>query len=98
MIIRVFRARPKPGMANELAQLLEEVSIPFVDRQPGLIGRYAGRGLGSTGEELLMVSLWESLEAMKNMTGDQWESAVIPDARLAARIADTSVQHFESIG
>lgn len=98
MIIRIFRARPKPGMADELAQLVEEVSIPFVDRQPGLLARYAGRGIGSTGEDLFMISVWESLEAMKNMTGDDWQNPVIPDQREAERITESSVQHFQSVG
>jgi hypothetical protein len=47
---------------------------------------------------LVMITIWESLEAMKNMTGDDWESAVIPDQREAERIAKNSVHHFESIG
>src|SRR6202165_221177 len=47
MIIRIFRARPKPGMADELAQLIEEVSIPFVDRQPGFLAPCTGRGIRS---------------------------------------------------
>lgn len=98
MIIRIFRARPKPGMADELAQLIEDISIPFVDQQPGLLARYTGRGIGSTGEELVMISVWESLDAMKNMTGDDWESAVIPDQREAERIAESWVQHFRSLG
>ena len=98
MIIRIFRARPKPGMADELVQLIEEVSIPFVDRQPGLLARYTGRGIGSTGDELVMISVWESLEAMKNMTGDDWENVVIPDERERERIAENSVHHFQSVG
>ena len=35
MVIRVFRARPNPGMPDELAQLIEEVSIPFVEEHDG---------------------------------------------------------------
>jgi len=85
-------------MADELAQLIEEVSIPFVDRQPGLVARYTGRGMDSSGEDLVMISVWESLEAMKNMTGDDWQSAVIPDEREAERIAESSVHHFRSVG
>jgi hypothetical protein len=57
MIIRIFRARPQPGRADELARLAEEISIPFVDGQSGLVARYAGRGAGATGEELVMVSV-----------------------------------------
>ena len=97
MIIRVFSARPKPGMADELAQLIEEVSIPFVDRQPGLLARHTGRGFGATGDELLMISVWENLDALKNMTGEDWESEVIPDERERERIEECFVHQYEAI-
>lgn len=97
MLIRVVRARPKRGVADELAQLIEEVSIPFVDGQEGLLARHSGRGFGATGDEIVMISVWESLDAMKNMTGENWESEVIPDEREAERIEECSVHHYESI-
>lgn len=98
MVIRVFRARPKPGFADELADLIEQISIPFIDRQPGLLARHTGRGLGATGDEIVMISVWESLDAMKRMSGEDWESAVFPDARLAERIEASSIRNYESIG
>lgn len=98
MIIRVFRARPQPGAVDELASLAEEISIPFVDGQPGLVARYTGRGIGTTGDELVMVTVWENLDAVKGMTGDDWESAVIPDERLEPLIAESFLHHYESIG
>jgi len=96
MIIRVFRARPNPGAAEELARLAEEVSIPFVDAQPGLVARYTGRGAGATADELVMVSVWEDLEAMKNMTGEDWDNPVIPDERLEPLIAESFLHVYES--
>jgi hypothetical protein len=96
MLIRVFRARPKPGAFTECARLAEEVAIPFVDRQPGLVARYAGTGVGEAGEELIMISVWEDLDALKNMTGDDWESAVIPDERLDDLIAETFLHQYQS--
>lgn len=97
MIIRVFRARPKLGKAGELADLVKEISIPFVDGQPGLLARYTGRGIGSTGEEIAMITVWEDLNAMKNMTGENWESEVIPDEREAERIEECFVHHYETL-
>jgi quinol monooxygenase YgiN len=97
MLIRVFRARPKPGMADELAQLIEDISIPFVDAQPGLLARHTGCGFGATGDEIVMISVWESLDALKNMTGENWESGVIPDESEAERIEECSVHHYESL-
>lgn len=99
MIIRVFRARTKPGAFDECVRIAEEVSIPFVDRQPGLLARHTGKGIGAAGEEeLIMITVWESLDAMKNMTGDDWESAVLPDERLEELIEETFLDHYESIG
>ena len=98
MIIRIFRARPKSGMADELAQLIDDVSIPFVDRQPGLLARLTGRGIGAAADDLVMISVWENLESMKNMTGEQWDDVVIPDQREADRIAESSVEHFQTLG
>ena|SRR5438309_11868677 len=98
MIIRVFRARPNPGAADELARLAEEISIPFVEGQPGLLARYTGRGLGATGEELTMVTVWEDLDAMKGMTGEDWESPVMPDERVEELIAESFLHNYESIG
>jgi heme-degrading monooxygenase HmoA len=98
MIIRVFHARPRPGAIEELTRLAEKVSIPFVDSQPGLIARYTGRGAGATGEELVIITVWEDLGALKNMTGEDWESPVIPDERLEALIAESFLHHYQSIG
>jgi heme-degrading monooxygenase HmoA len=98
MIIRVFRARAQPGKSDELVRLAQAISIPFVDSQPGLVARHTGRGVGATGDELTMVSLWDDLDAMKKMTGDEWESPVIPDDRLEPLIAESSLYHYETIG
>jgi quinol monooxygenase YgiN len=96
MVIRVFRAQPKPGKGDEFADLVRTVSIPFVEQQPGLVACYAGRGLGQTGDEVVMLSIWENVEALKNMTGEDWEAEVIPDPREAERIEYSSVHHYEA--
>ena len=97
MIIRVFRAIPKTGKADELAALVKEISIPFVDGQPGLLARHTGKGVGATGDEIVMISVWENLDAMKSMTGENWESEVIPDEREAERIEECFVHHYETL-
>jgi len=98
VIIRVFRARPKPGKAHELTELVKDISIPFVDGQPGLLARHTGNGIGATGDEIVMISVWENLDALKNMTGENWESEVIPDEREAERIDACFVHHYETLG
>jgi hypothetical protein len=77
VIIRVFCARPKPGKADELAELVRDISIPFVDGQPGLVARHTGKGIGATGDEIVMISVWENLDAMKSKTGENWENELV---------------------
>jgi hypothetical protein len=98
VIIRIFRARPQPGADEQLARLAEEVSIPFVDAQPGVVVRYTGRGVGATGNELVMVSVWQDLDAMKNLTGENWDNPVLPDERLEPLIAESFLHVYESFG
>lgn len=97
MVIRVFRAQPKPGKGDEFAALVETVSIPFVEGQPGLVACYAGRGIGRSAGEVVMVSVWENIEALRQMTGEDWETEVIPDPREAERIEHCSVAHYEAM-
>ena len=67
-----------------------------MEQQPGLVACYAGRGIGQTSDEVVMVSIWQNIEALKNMTGEDWETEVIPDPREAERIESCSVHHYEA--
>jgi hypothetical protein len=39
----------------------------------------------------------ENLDAVKNTTGEEWESEVIPDERERERIEECFVHHYEAI-
>jgi len=95
VIIRVFRARIRPGHNAEFEALLREVSIPLVARQDGLLACYVGRPIGANGDEFTMVSVWRDLEALQAFTGDAWERPVIPDEREAAVILESFAHHSE---
>jgi hypothetical protein len=97
VIIRLFRARTKPGAFDELTRVAQEVAIPFVDQHPGLVARHAGRAIGATGEELVMITVWQDLEAMKGMTGDDWEKPVLPYDGADELIDEMFLYHYETI-
>jgi heme-degrading monooxygenase HmoA len=94
MIVRVFRARVRPGMDNEFERMVRELSIPLVDRQRGLIARYSGRPVGGNATEFTMVSIWEDLDALKAFAGEDWEQSVVPEEERAV-LAETFVHHYE---
>ena len=97
MIIRIFRARAKSGAADELTRVAKEIAIPFVDQHSGLVARYAGRSIGTAGDELVMITVWEDLEAMKGMTGEKWEEPVLPYDGADELIDEMFLDHYETI-
>ena len=75
-IVRVFRARVKPGHQADLQRLVRDLSIPELSRAEGLLAYYPGSPLGDT-EEFAMVSVWRDLGAVRSYAGDDWARPVI---------------------
>lgn len=95
MVIRVFRARVQPGKQADFETLARRLSVPLVQKQQGLLGFYAGRPLGHSHDEFVMVTLWENLEAVKAFVGPDWEQAVVPEEERPV-LADSFLHHYES--
>ncbi len=96
MIVRVFRARVRPGKSVEFESLVQQLSIPLVRKQKGLVAFYSGRPTGASKDEFVMVTVWRDLASLKAFAGDNWEAAVIPeDERPVLR--QTFVHHYEVI-
>jgi len=95
MVIRVFRARVQPGKQAEFEALARRLSVPLVQKQKGLLGFYAGRPLGHSRDEFVMITLWEDLEAVKAFVGPDWEQAVVPEEERPV-LADSFVHHYQS--
>jgi quinol monooxygenase YgiN len=94
-IVRVFRARPKPGMAEALEQRVRAHSIPNVAAAPGLVGYHAGRPYGETGE-FLMVTIWHDLAALRAFAGDDYEHPVLY-ADETELIEELWLHHYEGV-
>jgi heme-degrading monooxygenase HmoA len=97
MIIRVFRARVQSGMANAFERMVQELSIPLVEAQKGLLARYSGKPVGSNADEFVMVSVWEDLASLQAFVGENWEEAIIPEEERPV-LLETTVHHYESFG
>ena len=94
MIVRVFRARIKPGKQMEFEQFVKEQAIPSVSKQEGVIAQFAGRPLGSNKNEFVFVSVWNSLEELKAYAGGDWEKSVIEPGE-DALLEETAVHNYE---
>ncbi len=77
MIIRVFRAQVHDGMQAEFARFFDEIAVPLLESQPGMLGLQVGKPHASSPTEFLMTTTWRDLDALKGFTGDRWQEAVI---------------------
>jgi len=92
-VVRIFRARVKPGRQAELADLVRELSIPQLTRSDGLLAYYPGYPLGDS-EEFSMVSIWRDLGAVRAYAGNDWAKPVIYEGEEAV-LAEVHVHHYE---
>ena len=97
MIVRVFRAKTKPGKAAAFEAKVKELSIPLVKGAGGMVAFYSGRPMTPTPDEFVMVTLWKDEAALKAFAGDDWTRAVIPEDERPL-LERTWVHHYEVIG
>lgn len=92
-IVRVFRVKPKAGQEAAMRSFFLTEALRIVRAQEGLVSVQVGLPMPGAVDEFLMITTWESLDALKRFAGDQWSEAVIDPAE-ASLILETSVVHF----
>jgi heme-degrading monooxygenase HmoA len=96
VIVRVFRARVRPGTAADFEVMLREQSIPLLRTADGLLSWWGGRPLGQAGE-FVVVTVWRDLESLKEFAGPDWQrEGVIPADELPL-LDETVLHHYELI-
>ena len=88
-VMRIFRARPKPGDEDAFALLLATESVALVRDRPGCQGWFAA---GPADGEYLFVTLWCDELAVRTFAGERWQESVLP-AGYADLLESHSVQH-----
>ena len=96
-ILRIFEVRAKPGKAGLLKQKLSDTSIKVVDGKPGNLGYFFGENLSSDENDLVFISIWQDLDSIKSLFGEQWESSFLPPG-YEEIIDDCSIKHVEFEG
>lgn len=94
MILRVFRARLKPGARQAFERLCYDVSIPLMRSQPGLVTLHVGKSLPERPDEFVLVSVWKDLESLIGFVGNTWDHPLILPGE-AALVQETTVQHYD---
>ena len=96
-ILRVFEVRAKPGKADLLKQKLSNTSVDVVAGKPGNLGYFFGQSLSSDENDLVFISIWRDLEAIKSRFGDDWEVSYLPEG-YEEIIESCSIRHIEFDG
>jgi heme-degrading monooxygenase HmoA len=96
VIARIWRGMVRAEDADAYAAYMEETGVPGYSRTPGNRGVYMLRREVAGGCEFVMVSFWDSLDAVRAFAGDDYETAVFypeDDRFLIER--DERSSHFE---
>jgi transposase/quinol monooxygenase YgiN len=94
MIMRVFRARLKPGMRDAYEQLVRHNAIPLMRAAPGCVALHVGAPLDQRIDEFVFVSVWTDLASVQAFVGEHWDEALIVPGE-ADLMDEASVQHYD---
>jgi len=96
MITRHWTGLAKREEAGNYVRHLQEATLPELSRIEGFISAQILRREADRGVEFLIVTNWESIEAIKKFAGEAAEVAVVPDVVQAMMIQyDLKARHYE---
>lgn len=94
MIMRVLRARVKPGKLRDYQRLCEEKSFPHLRATPGLVALHMGAPLVSHPDGFVVVTVWRDLDALVAFAGEQWREVVVLPGE-AELVEEMIVEHYD---
>ena len=81
MIARIWHGYTKPEHADVYESMLKPEPLPVVSQVKGYRGSYLLRREAGDEIELVTIMLWDSIDAIRAVTGTDYETAVIPEER-----------------
>lgn len=79
MIVRIFRAKIREDKVPEFKRMVQDQSIPWLEKSDGMLGYFPGEPFGENATEFLMVTLWRDLESLQAFAGDDWATPVVTE-------------------
>jgi heme-degrading monooxygenase HmoA len=96
MIARHWHGWTKPVNADAYERLLRESVLPGLKKIDGYRGGYVFRRNGPEETEFVVVNLFESLEAVRQFAGPDYDVPVFePEARQLLSKAEPIAAHYE---
>ena len=81
MIARVWHGYTKPEHADAYEAMLKPELLPGISKVKGYIGSYLLRRVAGNEIEFITIMLWDSVESIRAVAGQDYETAVIPEER-----------------
>jgi len=98
MIARMWKGSALPEKAEDYVKHLQVSVLPELRQIDGFKGVYLMRQDSSKDVEFIVLTLWESMDAIHKFAGENAEVAVVaPAAQALFREYDSTVKHFEVV-
>lgn len=93
-VLRIFEARAREGAVERLARELADNTAGVVSEEPGNLGYYFGEAASGDGRDLVFVSIWADIGAVRTRFGEDWERPHLPPEQRDL-VERCSVRHVE---
>jgi heme-degrading monooxygenase HmoA len=98
MISRHWKGTVMAGLADDYLRHLRAATLPQLVACPGFISVSILRRPVHEGTEFQVVTLWESLAAIRDFAGDDADAAVVPaEAQAMMSEFDARVSHYDVV-
>jgi heme-degrading monooxygenase HmoA len=96
MIIRVFRARIRAGKDDEFERFVRTTGVPMIEAQAGCAHVAWGRSRWSDQPEFVVVTHWDSVDALAAFAGQRWREAVVEPGE-GHMLDEVFCDHYETV-
>jgi len=79
MIIRIFRANIRKGQVSEFKRMVQEQSIPWLEKSDGMLGYFPGAPFDENDREFVMITMWRDLDSLKAFSDSDWDNPVVTE-------------------
>jgi heme-degrading monooxygenase HmoA len=98
MIARIWRGWTRPEDADGYEEHLRPELLPGLSKVKGFRGSYLLRRVAGEEVEFMTMILWDSVESVKAVAGEDYERAVIPeDRKKYLKRFEEKAAHFEVV-
>jgi heme-degrading monooxygenase HmoA len=95
VIVRMWKGRAQSARAHEYERFVTEHVFPAIEAIEGHRGSYLLQRAENDDVEFVVLTLWDSMEAIQRFAGAQTSRPVVePEARAILSSFDDSVRHY----